>query len=251
MFLFGVAWWIGEVFRSSREREAELKKRTEQLKLEREENARRAVLEERVRIARELHDVVAHHVSVMGIQAGAARRVLEKQPDKAHEALSTIEKSSRHAINELHRLLGLLRPKKQPDKTSPQPSLKQLDMLVKEMSSVGLPVEVIISGKERSIPESVDLSAYRIIQEALTNTLKHAGPAKAIVTVAYSEHTLELNITDSGHGRITENSIQPGGRGLIGMKERVSLHNGGFEAGNLKDGGFFVTAKLPLGKEAT
>jgi signal transduction histidine kinase len=250
LFLFGAAGWIGEVFRSRRERETELKHRTEQLKLEREENARRAVLEERVRIARELHDVVAHHVSVMGIQAGAARRVLEKQPDKAHEALSTIEKSSRHAISELHRLLGLLRPKKQIDKTSPQPSLKQLDTLVKEMYSVGLPVELRIVGKERSIPESVDLSAYRIIQEALTNTLKHAGPAKANVTVTYSGNTIELNITDNGLGKIAEESLPSSGRGLIGMKERVNLHGGQLETGNIDGGGFFVRVELPLSEKA-
>ncbi len=250
LFLFGAAWWIGKVFRSRRERETELKRRTEQLKLEREENARRAVLEERVRIARELHDVVAHHVSVMGVQAGAARRVLERQPDKAHEMLSSIENSSRHAINELHRLLGLLRPKKQIDKTSPQPSLKQLDTLVKEMYSVGLPVELRIVGKERSIPESVDLSAYRIIQEALTNTLKHAGPAKAIVTVTYSDNMIELNIADNGQGKITEDSLQSGGRGLIGMKERVILHRGQLDTGDVKSGGFFVRVKLPLSEKA-
>ena len=246
LFLFGAAWWIGEVFRSRREREAVLEERTEQLKKEREENAQRAVLDERVRIARELHDVVAHHVSVMGIQAGAARKVLNKQPDKASEALSTIEASSRKAISELHRLLGFLRPKNQVEGVSPQPSLKQLDVLVKEMHNSGLPVEVRIIGNEQSIPESVDLSAYRIIQEALTNILKHAGPAKATVTVKYSSNMMELDIIDNGHGKITNSEKKPGGRGIIGMKERVSLHGGELETGNIPDGGFFVRAKLPL-----
>ena len=147
-------------------------------------------------------------------------------------------------------MLGLLRPKKQLDKTSPQPSLKQLDTLVKEMYSVGLPVELRIVGKERSIPESVDLSAYRIIQEALTNTLKHAGPAKAIVTVTYSDNMIELNITDNGQGKITGDSLQSGGRGLIGMKERVILHGGQLETGDVKSGGFFVRVKLPLSEKA-
>jgi len=246
LFLFGAAWWIGEVFRSRREREADLEERTRQLKIEQEENAKRAVLDERVRIARELHDVVAHHVSVMGIQAGAARKVLSKQPDKAKEALSEIETSSRQAINELHRLLGFLRPKDQVEGVLPQPSLKQLDVLVKEMQNSGLPVEVKIVGKEQFIPESVDLSAYRIVQEALTNVLKHAGPAKAIVTIKYSTGMIELDINDNGRGKITGNDKKPGGRGIIGMKERISLHGGELKTGNMADGGFFVKAKLPF-----
>jgi signal transduction histidine kinase len=248
LFLFGAAWWIGEVFRSRREREAELKERTEQLEKEREENAQRAVLDERVRIARELHDVVAHHVSVMGIQAGAARKVLNKQPEKANEALSEIESSSRQAISELHRLLGFLRPKNQVEEVSPQPSLKQLDGLVKEMENLGLPTEVKIIGMEKPIPESVDLSAYRIIQEALTNVLKHAGPAKATVTVKHSIDMMELEIIDNGKGKITGSGKQSGGRGIIGMQERISLHGGKLETGNLPGGGFFVRAKLPLNR---
>ena len=248
LFLFGTAWWVGELFRSRREREADLKERTEQLKIEREENARRAVLDERVRIARELHDVVAHHVSVMGIQAGAARKVLNKQPDKANEALSTIEASSRQAIGELHRLLGFLRPNNQVEGVSPQPSLKYLDTLVKEIRNSGLPVEIKIIGKEQTIPESIDLSAYRIIQEALTNTLKHAGPAKATVTLKYLHDMIELDISDNGKGEIPNREKRPGGRGIIGMKERASLHGGELETGNIPGGGFFVRAKLPLNR---
>jgi len=246
LFLFGTAWWVGELFRSRREREADLKERSEQLEIEREENARRAVLDERVRIARELHDVVAHHVSVMGIQAGAARKVLDKQPDKANEALSTIEVSSRQAISELHRLLGFLRPNNQVEGVSPQPSLKYLDTLVKEIRNSGLPVEIRIIGKEQTIPESIDLSAYRIIQEALTNIVKHAGPAKATVTLKYLPDMLELDISDNGKGKTTNSEKKPGGRGIIGMKERASLHGGKLETGNMPGGGFFVRAKLPL-----
>jgi signal transduction histidine kinase len=182
----------------------------------------------------------------MGIQAGAARKVLSKQPDKAKEALSEIETSSRQAINELHRLLGFLRPKDQVEGVLPQPSLKQLDVLVKEMQNSGLPVEVKIVGKEQFIPESVDLSAYRIVQEALTNVLKHAGQAKAIVTLKYSIDMIELDISDNGKGKITSNEKQPGGRGIIGMKERISLHGGELETGNMPDGGFYVKAKLPF-----
>ncbi len=246
VFLFGTAWWVGELFRSRREKEADLKERSEQLKIEREENARRAVLDERVRIARELHDVVAHHVSVMGIQAGAARKVLNKQPDKANEALSTIEASSRQVINELHRLLGFLRPSNQVEVVSPQPSLKYLDTLVNEICNSGLPVEIRTIGKEQPIPESMDVSAYRIIQEALTNVLKHAGPAKATVTIKYLDDMIELDISDNGTARTTNSEKKPGGRGIIGMKERAGLHGGKLETGNMPGGGFFVRAKLPL-----
>jgi signal transduction histidine kinase len=249
LFLFGAAWWVGELFRSRREREADLKERTEQLKIEREENAQRAVLDERVRIARELHDVVAHHVSVMGIQAGAARKVLNKQPDKVNEALSTIEASSRQAISELHRLLGFLRPKNQVEGVSPQPSLKYLDTLVNAIRNSGLPVEIRIIGKEQTIPESIDVSAYRIIQEALTNVLKHAGPAKATVTLKYLHDMIELDISDNGKGEITDSEKKPGRRGIIGMKERVNLHGGELETGNKPDGGFFVRVKLPLDRD--
>ena len=251
LFLFGVAWWIGEVFRSLGEREADLRERTIQLKNERDENAQRAILDERVRIARELHDVVAHHISVMGIQAGAARKVLNKQPDKATEALAEIESSSRQAISELHRLLGFLRSKNDVEGVSPQPSLKQLDELVKEMQNSGLPVEVKISGKQQPIPESVDLSAYRIIQEALTNVLKHAGFAKATVTIKYLIDMLELNIVDNGKGGSADDEKQLGGRGIVGMKERAYLHGGELDTGYLPGGGFFVKAKLPFSARRT
>ena len=187
----------------------------------------------------------------MGVQAGAARKVLGKRPDKVHEALSMIETSSRQAINELHRLLGFLRQKSQVEGISPQPSLKQLDVLVKEMDKSGLPVEVRITGKERSIPESVDLSAYRIIQEALTNSLKHAGPAKATVTIEYSNNMMELDISDDGQGKTSNNRSKSGDRGIIGMEERVNLHGGEIETGNAKGGGFFVKVKLPLDRGIT
>jgi len=174
IFLFAAAWWIGEVFRTRDQRELELQEKTRQLEKEKDENARRAVMDERVRIARELHDVVAHHVSVMGIQAGAARRILKQQPDKANEVLSQIEASSRQAVAELQRLLGFLRADNQVDDIAPQPSLQQLDALVNQMRLTGLSVAVKIEGEKIPLPPGVDLSAYRIVQEALTNTLKHA-----------------------------------------------------------------------------
>jgi len=245
-FIFGAAWWFGDVIRTRRERQVELAERTAQLEQQREENARRAVLGERVRIARELHDVVAHHVSVMGIQAGAARRVLERQPEKAHEALSLIETSSRQAVDELHRLLGLLRQKSQVDGLMPQPSLRQLNALVNEIREAGLPVEIKIEGEQRQLPPSIDLSAYRIIQEALTNTLKHAGPAEASVTICYTDGAIELEILDNGRSPTPTSARSSNGKGIIGMRERVNLHNGEFDAGEIPGKGFCVRVKLPL-----
>jgi signal transduction histidine kinase len=246
LFLFGAAWWIGDVWRSRREREMELKERTVQLVHEREENARRAVLDERVRIARELHDVVAHHVSVMGIQAGAARRVMERQPEKAQEALSMIESSSRQAVAELHRLLGFLRRDSQTDGLTPQPGLRQLDSLINEVREAGLEVRVEVEGEARPLPSGVDTSAYRIVQEALTNTLKHAGPTRASVTIRYQSRAVELEIVDGGRGLPPQGGQEVNGRGIIGMRERAYLHGGEFESGNVPEGGFLVRVRLPL-----
>ncbi|MFC2004730.1 sensor histidine kinase [Chloroflexota bacterium] len=232
LILFGGAWWVGDIFRTGRERE--------------EDNACQAVLNERVRIARELHDVVAHHVSVMGIQAAGARRVLPQKPEKAKEALSLIESSSRQAVSELHRLLGFLRQGQQTDELSPQPGLQQLNALVKQMHEAGLPVEVKIEGVERQLPPGIELSAYRIIQEALTNTLKHADAAKATVTIRYVNSTVELEIIDNGKGLIRADRQEFRGKGIMGMRERVSLHEGRFETGNRPDGGFSVRATLPV-----
>ena len=245
-FLFGAAWWIGNVFRIRRIHETELQERTIQLEQERDENARRAVFDERVRIARELHDVVAHHVSVMGIQAGAARRILKQQPEKANEVLSLIEASSRQAVAELQRLLGFLRQESQVDELAPQPSLNQLDVLVKHMREAGLPVEVKIEGEPQPLPPGVDLSAYRIVQEALTNTLKHAGSATAYVTLRYVPNSLELEIRDTGSNQVHDDIPEKKGRGLIGMRERVTLHGGEFFARGLPGVGFIVRATLPL-----
>jgi signal transduction histidine kinase len=246
LFLFGAAWWIGDVWRSRRERETELKERTVQLVHEREENARRAVLDERVRIARELHDVVAHHVSVMGVQAGAARRVMERQPEKAQEALSMIESSSRQAVAELHRLLGFLRRDSQTDGLAPQPGLRQLDSLINEVREAGLEVRVEVEGEARPLPSGVDTSAYRIVQEALTNTLKHAGPTRASVTIRYQSQAVELEIVDGGRGLPPQDGQEANGRGIIGMRERAYLHGGEFESGNVPEGGFLVRVRLPL-----
>jgi signal transduction histidine kinase len=248
LMFFLPLWWFGNTLRRSREQTALLRERTEQLVREREEGARRAIFDERVRIARELHDVLAHHVSVMGIQAGAARQVLKQYPEKALNSLSLIETSSRQAVAELYRLLDLLRDEKQVETFTAQPGLQQLEKLITDMQASGLQVEVKTEGEKREIPQAVDMSAYRIVEEALTNTLKHAGPAKASVTLRFQNDTLTLDITDTGKGTANNKDQAPRRKGLIGMRERVKLLKGEFWAGNGPNGGFRVTAKLPLGE---
>ena len=247
--LFLPVWWFGNTLRKSREQTTQLQESTEQLLREREESARRAVFDERIRIARELHDVLAHHVSVMGIQAGAARQVLKQYPEKALNSLSLIEKSSRQAISELYRLLDLLRDETQVESFTSQPGLQQLDKLVSDMQDAGLQVELKIEGEKREIPQLVDLSAYRIIEEALTNTLKHAKATKAVISMIFQNGTLLLDITDNGHGILKDENSASGGKGLIGMRERVNLIKGELWTGNDPDGGFHVKVKLPLGEQ--
>jgi len=244
-------WWFSDAVRVRREQENQLAETVVQLELDRQENARRAVFDERVRIARELHDVVAHHVSVMGVQAGAARRVLQKHPEKAEEALSNIEAASREAVQEMHRLLGFLRQEPEVAPLAPQPGMNQLTSLVDQMRDAGLPVEVEIAGSERPLPPTVDLSAYRIVQEALTNTLRHAGPARATVKVNYADSAIDIEVLDNGRGPIASQNGSAVGHGLIGMRERVTLLGGKFQAGHYPGVGYSVRAHLPLdGKPA-
>ncbi len=237
-------WWFGDATRLRWQRDAQLAERTRQLEQERETNARRAVLDERVRISRELHDVVAHHVSLMGVQAGAARRVLHRRPEKAEEVLSAIEATGREAVRELHRLLGFLR-REEEDGLAPQPSLRQLDALLAQTREAGLPVALVVEGEPRPLPPGVDLSAYRIVQEALTNSLKHAGPATATVTVRYGDRALDVEVTDDGAAAPAAGPA-PGGNGLIGMRERVGLLGGRLHVGRRQGAGFTVRAQLPL-----
>jgi signal transduction histidine kinase len=246
LIIFLAVWWLGNTLRLSREQAAELKESTEQLIKEREENAHRAVVDERIRIARELHDVLAHHVSVMGIQAGAARQVFKQYPEKALNALNLIETSSRQAVAELYRLLDLLRDEKQAESFTAQPGLQQLDKLVDNIEAAWLHVEVKIKGQKRKLPQMADLSAYRIIEEGLTNVLKHAGATKAVIEMNYQNDSLLLTMSDNGHGMVQDPESSAGGRGLIGMRERVNLLKGDFWAGNGPDRGFLVRIKLPL-----
>ena len=246
--ILALPWILGTAIRSLKRRERELTERASELQREREENARRAVFEERVRIARELHDVVAHHVSVMGIQAGAARRVMTTQPDQAEAALSSIEAASRQAVLELHRLLGFLRREGETDDVAPQPGLGELDELVAQVNGAKLAVDLEVEGEPRPLPRTVEVSAYRIVQEALTNTIKHSGGTKASVRLRYEPSALELEVVDDGTGTpvTPRDPLGGGGHGLIGMRERVNLHGGHLRAAPRPDGGFGVHATFPL-----
>jgi signal transduction histidine kinase len=205
---------------------------------------RAAVVDERARLARELHDVVAHSVSTMVVQAEAGELLLARDPERARDAFVSITSSGRQALGELRRMLGLLRSADGELALGPQPGLAQIQALVDQMRGVGLPVELSIEGQPRPLPAGVDLSAYRIVQEALTNTLKHARPARARVTVRYRADGVELEILDDG--RRSANGSH-GGHGITGMRERVRLYGGSLETGGRVEGGFSVRARLPAG----
>jgi signal transduction histidine kinase len=239
----GAAWLIGWTLHKRRVQAVRLEDRAARLELEREENARAAVAEERARIARELHDVVAHSVSVMVVQAQAAQRLAEaEQTDLRRQALDSIETTGRQALVEMRRLLGVLRRTDADLSLAPQPGLDDLEGLIRQVREAGLPVELHIEGDPEPLPPGVDLSAYRIVQEALTNTLKHAGPAKARVTIRYRSDEVELEVADDGAGTGKGGGS---GQGLIGMRERVAIYGGVFESGR-QNGGYLVRARLPL-----
>jgi signal transduction histidine kinase len=210
---------------------------------ERDLAAREAVVDERARIARELHDAIAHDVSLMVVQAGAERRALDDEsPTK--EVLETVEQIGRGALTEMRRLVGMLRSNDGAEPLAPQPGLRDLPTLVTQVREAGLPVELEVEGEPRELPVGLELSAYRIVQEALTNALKHAGEARATVHVRYAPDSLELEIADDGGGA-TEPATG-GGHGLVGMRERVALYGGRFEVSRRAAGGFAVRVALPI-----
>jgi signal transduction histidine kinase len=210
---------------------------------ERDVAAREAVVDERARIARELHDAIAHNVSMMVVQAGAERRVLEEAQGSTHEVLETIERIGRGALTEMRRLVGMLRSDAG-DPLAPQPGLDDLPLLVNQVRDAGLAVDLRVEGERRELPVGIELSAYRIVQEALTNALKHAGDARAAVNVRYGPESLELEIVDDGTGAAAP--VASGGHGLVGMRERVALYGGRFDAGRRAGGGFAVRVLLPI-----
>ena len=241
---FVAAWMLGDATRKRMEYEVELRHRADQLAAEREERARQAVTNERVRIARELHDVVAHHVSVMGVQASAARRMLDRDSAKAAEALGYVEESGRQAVSELQRLVGFLRSERDDESLAPQPTLDGLPQLVDSTRSTGLPVELRVIGHARALPSSVELSGYRIVQEALTNVVRHAPGASTTVVLSYLPDALQVEVVNGPAAPGAVRSGPGGGRGLVGMRERASVLDGRFEHGPTAGGGYRVVARL-------
>ncbi|HEU4657185.1 MAG TPA: sensor histidine kinase [Capillimicrobium sp.] len=233
---------VGRFVRRHRVQARRLEELTVHLERERERGARAAVAEERARIARELHDVVAHGVSVIAIQSDAAEAALERDPALARTPLQTIRGSAREAMAEMRRLLGVLHDDGDGAELAPQPGLAQLEALVERARQAGVPVELRVDGEPRPLAASADLSAYRIVQEALTNVRKHAPGAAATVEVLWRDGALELRVTDDGPG----GTPADGGHGLIGMRERVRLHGGELVAGPRPEGGFAVHARLPM-----
>jgi signal transduction histidine kinase len=237
------AWGAGRLLQARQLEAAASRGRAGRLELERDQ-ARAAVSDERGRIARELHDVVAHNVSVIVMQAGAERLARPDAPAPTRETLESIERAGREALVEMHRLLGVLRAPDQDEVAlAPQPGLSRLDRLAAQVRSAGLPVEIQVEGDPTALPPGVDISAYRIVQEALTNALRHAGPARARVRVRYGLHELELEVVDDGGGAAVVNGA---GHGLAGMRERVAIYGGDLTAGSRPEGGFRVQARLPL-----
>jgi signal transduction histidine kinase len=219
--------------------------RAELLEREHELRAQEAVADERARIARELHDLVAHNVSVMVVQAGVERHSLSEDQASTRAALESIEQAGRQAMDEARRLLGVLRPGGRREDLEPQPGVGQIEALVDRVRRAGLPVTLTIEGDREPLPPGLDLCAYRIVQEGLTNALKHAGPARAEVVLRYARHALDIDVRDDGRGAGAGNG-DGSGHGLIGMRERVALYNGQLQVGPGSEGGFEVRARLPL-----
>jgi signal transduction histidine kinase len=246
------AWAVGRVVRSWRHKNAALEAANRELEEQRELQAQAAVAVERGRIARELHDVVAHNVSMIVVQAGAAARVLHGEQPDVRNALEVIAASGRETVDEMRMLLGVLRSDDGPAALKPQPGLADLEQLVSGVRQAGLPVTLRIEGAPRPLPPTLDLSAFRIVQEALTNTLRHAGPARAEVTVRYEDGLVTLEIADTGHGPdggpITGRGT---GHGLVGMRERAAMLGGELEAARADSGGFTVRARLPAATPAS
>jgi signal transduction histidine kinase len=247
IFVAGIVGGFGllaVLLRERSERTGELEQRAERLEREREERAHAAVAEERARIARELHDVVAHSISVIAVQTGSMRRRLRNERPAEARELEQTEQTARQALADMRRMLGLLRADDDGLALAPQPGIGDVEHLVDQVRGTGLDIELEVDGDRRPLPPGVDLAAYRIVQEALTNVIKHAGPAHALVGVHYNDRQLELEVIDDGSGPSVEQN--GGGHGLIGMRERVALYGGSLDAGPGSERGFAVRARLPI-----
>ncbi|MFE7106343.1 sensor histidine kinase [Streptomyces sp. NPDC057575] len=250
---FVLAWVLGDSMRTRRAYFSQLEERAARLEREREAQSKVAVAAERARIARELHDVVAHNVSVMVVQADGAAYVMDAAPDQAKQALETISSTGRQALAEMRRLLGVLRTgdAQESGEYVPQPDVDQIEDLIDQVRQAGLAVDFKIEGTPRPLPSGVELTAYRIVQEALTNTRKHGGPdAGASVRLVYFDDGLGLLIEDDGRGAAHElyedGGADGAGHGMIGMRERVGMVGGTLDAGPRPGGGFRISALLPL-----
>jgi signal transduction histidine kinase len=246
--IYGGAWWVGRALRSRQQHAEHLAELVAHGERERRDSEQRAVAAERTRIARELHDIVSHSISVISVQAEGVRRRLHPEQVREAERLQDIETSARHAMVELRRLLGVLREEGEAP-LAPQPGLDQLPRLVERTQAAGLPVELSVEGRARPLPAAVDLTAYRIVQEALTNALRHAGPATATVRITHGRDELCVQVEDTGDG--ADGYVNGNGSGLVGMRERVALFGGDIEVGEREGGGFRVAATLPLRLEAS
>ncbi|MCX6363629.1 MAG: sensor histidine kinase [Actinobacteria bacterium] len=242
-----LVWVVAVVIRVYRGSIERAERRAALFAADREARAREAVAEERSRLARELHDSVGHALNVVVLHAGAAQRVIATRPELAREALGSIETAGRQALADIERMLGILRAPDDGVGLDAAPGLGQLERLCEQVREAGLPVSLSVAGTARALPASLDLTAFRIVQEALTNTLKHAGKTQAQVTVCYAPGELDIDVLDDGRGVAA--GVTEGGRGLLGMRERVLAFRGELTAGPRAEGGFAVHARLPLGTE--
>jgi signal transduction histidine kinase len=241
--VFTVAWVIGFLLGRKLEEADTARARAERLARDREAEARAAVAEERARIARELHDVVGHSVSVMTVQASGVRRLLREDQQREREALLIVERTGREALAEMRRMVGVLRRPEEAPALAPQPSLEHVERLVEQAREAGLPVDLRVQGEAVELPAGVDLTAYRLVQEGLTNALKHANASHAEVVVNYVDGAIEVTVSDDGKG---VGNGAGGGHGLVGMRERVSVYGGELDAGPQPGGGYRLRARLPV-----
>lgn len=252
LVMSGTSAVVGELVHQRRERLRELEERALRAESERELLARQAVLDERARIARDLHDVVAHAMSVMVVQAGAAERLVEQSPDRARQALTNIQDAGREALADMRRMLGVLREEGRPVELSPQPSMDDVHSVVQRCVESGVPTDLYVDGEPPVRAIGPEMTGYRVVQEALTNVIKHAGrPARAVVRITYRDGGMRVEVTDDGQGASTAAVERATGHGLVGMKERVELYHGTLHAGPRPGGGFRVAATIPFGADPT
>lgn len=247
LIIFGTSAVVGELVHQRRERIHVLEERANRAEAERELLARHAVLDERARIARDLHDVVAHAMSVMVVQAGAAERLVEHSPDRARQALANIQDAGREALADMRRMLGILREEGRPVQLAPQPSMDEVHQLVERCNESGVTTELHVDGAPPARTAGAEMTAYRVVQEALTNVIKHAGrPVRAVVRITYRDAEMRVEVTDDGLGATTADVERATGHGLAGMRERVEIYGGRLRVGPRPGGGFRVDATIPL-----